>query len=90
MGEFYFIPTKKICPIEAVKILEYTRSVKACLCEYKNFTCVRGFFQHQAAVADCSMGSEEAQLMRSPKVLGNIFNLKVFKILSESVIKQTS
>ena len=90
MGDFYFIPKKKICLIETVKILEYIRSVKACLCESKNFTCVRSFFQQQAEGADWSMGSEEAQLMKSPKVLGNIFNLKVFRILSESVIKQTS
>ena len=90
MGEFYFIPKKKICPTEAVKILEYIRSIKACLCESKNFTCVRSFFQQQAGGADWSMGSEEAQLMKSPKVLRNIFNLKVFRIQSESTIKQTS
>lgn len=26
MGDFSFIPKKKVCPIDAVKILEYTRS----------------------------------------------------------------
>jgi len=38
MGEFSFIPKKKICPMEAVKILEYKRKKvqKSCYLKKKN------------------------------------------------------